>query len=242
MRTERFLDDEELRTRAHDEGERDDDATRVSSNVSGDGRRALRTERKRPIRVALASGRTDSDPAALPCGRQRASGTGRADGGAQRLPRRGEHERGPRFDRAIPSGGYQWIYVDGLSDDGAWSIVLIALLGNPFSPAYARARTKGKGVRALDFCSLNVAIYGPGGTLWALHERPVADANRDARSVEIGKSRVHWEGDALVIEIDEETSPFARPLRGKVRFRPTALEGSALSLDEAGLHACGERV
>jgi carotenoid 1,2-hydratase len=123
-----------------------------------------------------------------------------------------------------------------VSDDGALSIVVIALLGNPFSPGYARARRRRQGARALDFCALNVAVYGPRGRRWALHERSVRDADRDARSVGIGGSRVSWVGDVLVIDLDERTLPWARPLRGRVIYRPASAPSAAFSLDGSGLH------
>jgi len=123
-----------------------------------------------------------------------------------------------------------------VSDDGALSIVVIALLGNPFSPRYARARGARLGARALDFCALNVAVYGPRGALWALHERSIPDEARDARSVTLGDSHIGWEGDALVVDIVERTSPFGRPLRGRVTFRPSSSPGEAFQLDTGALH------
>jgi carotenoid 1,2-hydratase len=123
-----------------------------------------------------------------------------------------------------------------VSDDGALSIVVIALLGNPFSPRYARARARGANPRALDFCALNVAVYGPDHKLWALHERPVEDAERGMQALKIGRSQVRWEGDALVVDIDEQTSPFARPLRGTVTFHPESSTRTGISLDARGLH------
>jgi carotenoid 1,2-hydratase len=142
---------------------------------------------------------------------------------------------GPRFDRDIPSGGYQWHYLDGTSDDGAWSVVLIALLGNPFSPRYARARA-GTGASALDYCALNVALYGPGGKYWSLSERRLPAAARGARSLVLGDSVVRWDGEALVVEIDERTSLLGRPLRGRVTFVPSAPGVAPLSLDAEGRH------
>lgn len=123
-----------------------------------------------------------------------------------------------------------------MSDDGAWSIVVIALLGNPFSPAYARARRGGAKARALSFCAMNVAIYGPNGALWALRERSLGDADREARGVSIGRSSMRWEGDALIVEIDERTSPLGRRLRGTVTFHPSSSGGAGICLDDDGRH------
>ena len=124
-----------------------------------------------------------------------------------------------------------------MSEDGSQSIVVILLLGNPFSPAYARARAGRSDPRALDFCALNVAVYGRAGKLWALHERRIDDGDREARGVTVGTSHVRWEGDALVVDIDERTSPFGRPLRGTVTFRPRTAPCASFALDRGGLHA-----
>jgi carotenoid 1,2-hydratase len=123
-----------------------------------------------------------------------------------------------------------------VSGDGALAIVVIALLGNPFSPRYARIRARACEARALDFCALNVAVYGPRGALWSLQERSMGNADRDRESIAIGKSRVGWAGDALVIDIDEQTAPIARPLRGRVTFRPASAPRRSVPLDEAALH------
>ncbi len=60
------------------------------------------------------------------------------------------------FAKTVPSGGYAWWYVDGLSDDGHYGITLIAFIGSVFSPYYAWS-----GRRSPDnHCALNVALYG----------------------------------------------------------------------------------
>ncbi len=127
-----------------------------------------------------------------------------------------------------------------MSEDGAFSIVIIALLGSPFSPAYARERSSGGPARALDFCAMNVAVYGPRGKLWALRERSVADHDREARGLAIGRSTMRWVGDTLVVDLDERTSPFAgvpgRSLRGRVSFHPEARGRAEVPLDHDALH------
>ena len=54
-------------------------------------------------------------------------------------------DRGPRFDAAVPPGGYAWWYVDALSDDGRHGLTIIAFIGSVFSPYYACARRRGDG-------------------------------------------------------------------------------------------------
>lgn len=122
-----------------------------------------------------------------------------------------------------------------MSDDGKSAIVIIALVGNPFSPAYARARAYGHG-NPLLYSSLNVAIYGRGSTWWSLRERALDVNERYADGVAIGRSTMCWHNDALVVAIDERTTPFGRPIRGKVVLHPEVGGGAELRLDRAGAH------
>jgi carotenoid 1,2-hydratase len=123
-----------------------------------------------------------------------------------------------------------------VSDDGELAIVVIALLGNPFSPAYARAR-RGGPANALDFSSMNVAIYGRVRSAWALAERRVTDGDRTAHGVAIGASSMRWDGDRLVVDIDERTTPFGRRLRGRVIVHPEATTGLVHPIDARGEHS-----
>ena len=54
------------------------------------------------------------DSRAVPGGRQHASGPGRTDGSTVGLLCGQRADGGPRFDRAVPAGGYAWWYVDAL--------------------------------------------------------------------------------------------------------------------------------
>ncbi len=122
-----------------------------------------------------------------------------------------------------------------MSDDGASAIVVIALVGNPFSPAYARARQRGA-APAEAYCSMNVALYGKGASAWSLAERRVNAGDRDAAGVTIGASSMRWEADRLVVDIDERTTPTGRPLRGRVVLHPEALPALEHVIDERGEH------
>jgi carotenoid 1,2-hydratase len=122
-----------------------------------------------------------------------------------------------------------------VSDDGASAIVIIALVGNPFSPAYARARDRGP-ANPLTYSSMNVALYGTSSSAWALHERPIGEGARTATSVTIGASTMAWQGDRLVVDIDERATPFGRPVRGRVVVHPQAHAGLELAIDERGEH------
>ncbi|MCA9585623.1 MAG: carotenoid 1,2-hydratase [Myxococcales bacterium] len=123
-----------------------------------------------------------------------------------------------------------------MSDDGAFGVVVIALLGSPFSPFYARARAAGTAPAALDYAAMNVAVYGPRGSFFSLTERAVRPGAAQGDAVTIGTSRMRWDRGALVIELSDRTSPWGRPLRGTVRLHPEGAPSSARVLDGAGEH------
>ena len=62
---------------------------------------------------------------------------------------------------------------------------------------------------------------------------------RTEREFVIGPSRVHWDGAALVVDIDERCAPIPRALRGRVRVVPPALCRFVAPLDAAGRHRWG---
>mgnify|MGYP005856007295 CR=1 FL=1 len=118
-----------------------------------------------------------------------------------------------------------------MSDDGASSVVLIAMLGNVFSPRYFAARERDDGRTALDFCAVNVAVHGPRSSRWAMTERGRSQLARGADALAIGRTSLRWERDALVADVDERAAPWGTPVRGRVRFEPAAVH-----LDGEGRH------
>lgn len=122
-----------------------------------------------------------------------------------------------------------------MSDDGASAIVIIALVGNPFSPAYARARARGRSDPQA-YAALNVAVYGRRAARWSLRERVLRASDREADGVVFGESAMRWRRDALVVTIDERTTPFSRRVRGRVVLHPEVACGLELPLDGAGAH------
>ena len=143
--------------------------------------------------------------------------------------------RGPAFDTAVARNGYLWWYLDAVSDDGQHALTLIAFVGSVFSPYYAMARRLGRG-DPQHYCALNVALYGKGGKRWALTERGRHDLQREAEHLQIGPSSLRWQGDELIIDINEITSPWPARLRGTIRLTPAALPTQAFALDGAGRH------
>ena len=101
-----------------------------------------------------------------------------------------------------------------------------------FSPYYAWS---GRGDPA-NHVSLNVALYGPRGNRWAMTERGRDSLHRDATTLAIGPSAMHWDGDCLVIDIDEVTAPLPSRLRGQVRLYPQALADRSFALDPRARH------
>jgi carotenoid 1,2-hydratase len=109
---------------------------------------------------------------------------------------------------------------------------VIAFVGSVFSPYYAWASRRDP----LDHCAVNVALYGPRGTLWAMTERRRGAVSLSRDTLEIGPSRAIWSGDGLALEIDERGAPVPRRIRGRIRVRAEALNLRRFVLEEAGGH------
>ncbi len=114
-------------------------------------------------------------------------------------------------------------------------MTLIAFVGSVFSPYYAWARARGR-ADPEDHCGLNVALYGRRGHRWALTERRRRSIERTPTELRLGPSTLAWEGDTLVVRIDETTVPWPSRLRGTVRVDPLALTGHEEVLDSRGRH------
>lgn len=129
-----------------------------------------------------------------------------------------------------------------MSDDRRSSVVVIALLGNPFSPRYARARETGA-AHALDHSAMNVAVDAPGLSRWALTERPRAAVTRARDHVVIGPSVMRRAADgSIVVDLDERCAPWGTPLRGRITLRPRMALGTTVLLDGAGSHVWSPRI
>ncbi len=142
--------------------------------------------------------------------------------------------RGWEFDRHVPERGYAWWYVDALSDDGAHGITLIAFIGTVFSPWYAAAHRRGA-ADPRNHCCLNVALYGS-PRRWAMTDRRRGALSRGPDHLQIGPSRLDWDGETLTIHINEVTAPIPSRITGTVRVRPRALGQREFTLDSHGRH------
>lgn len=140
--------------------------------------------------------------------------------------------QGPRFDVAVRPNGYAWWYIDASSHDGAHGLTIIAFVGSVFSPYY---KISGRG-RPENHCAINVSLTGPRANAWAMTERSAKRVDRDRDHFSVGPSAMRWDGDALVIDLDEISAPLPYRVRGRVRVSPEMIGTTAFQLDPAGHH------
>lgn len=236
MRGQYVERDETLRADAEASGAAEDDASRVSPALPGDGRRALWGPSGGDVVFPFTSRITHATTTSLPGGGECSPRAGSAHGRVEWARGGRERARGFGLDAPVAAGGYRWTYLDAITEDCQWGIVAIALVGNPFSPGYARARRRPP-ARALDHSALNVAIYGPGGRLWVLSERVLERSHLTASSVRFGASELRWDASRLTVDLNDETAPFGRSVRGTIVFHPSGPPTDTdFSLDPAGLH------
>jgi carotenoid 1,2-hydratase len=84
--------------------------------------------------------------------------------------------------------------------------------------------------------TMNVALYGRGGKRWAMTERGRSHLSRDASTLRIGPSGLHWDGTVLTADIHEITAPWPSRLRGRIRVFPPGIASRETLLDGTGLH------
>ena len=208
-----------------------DHAGSVRDLVSGQWRGALRSGQSRLAGLLQSVGQQDQDPGSLSGGGQRASGAGDRDGDAVGQSGGGadpgrQVPDGPDFLWDVPPGGYIWWYLDAISDDGQHGLTIIAFVGSVFSPYYAWAGRNDP----MNHCAFNVALYGPRRNLWAMTERGRSAVERSASQFTVGPSSMRWDGDSLVVDIEEHGFPTLAPIKGQVRLRPTSINTRRFSL------------
>lgn len=114
-------------------------------------------------------------------------------------------------------------------------LTVIAFIGSVFSPYYKWARRKGP-ADPYQHCSINVALYGKGGKRWAMTERAAASVTQSRDRFSVGPSALTWDGQTLVIDIDEVTVPVPSRLRGRIRLTPRAIYDTEVNLDAPRNH------
>ncbi len=87
-----------------------------------------------------------------------------------------------------------------------------------------------------DHCALNIALYGPRGSLWAMTERGAGRIARDADHFAIASSALTWRDDSLTIDCREWSAPLPYPMRGRVRVLPEALARRGFAIDADARH------
>lgn len=123
-----------------------------------------------------------------------------------------------------------------MSDDGRYAIVVIAMLGNVFSPWYAEARQHGN-VDPLMHSTMNISIHELGKAhYWSLSERGRHEVTRSEHHLQIGANEMEWRGDSLYLNLNDKQAPFRNSLRGSVRLTPKASSADHINLDTAGEH------
>ncbi|MBT5068061.1 MAG: carotenoid 1,2-hydratase, partial [Halieaceae bacterium] len=139
------------------------------------------------------------------------------------------------FDMSVPKNGYRWWYVDGFSDCGSHGVTLIFFIGTVFSPFYASARKQGP-VDPRDFVCVNAVFYEPKRKHWAMTERQSRDLQTSASAIKIGPSAMSYDGNSLVVTLDERSAPFRRPIRGKVVVDIPEMTSECYALHTGGEH------
>ena len=119
-----------------------------------------------------------------------------------------------------------------MSDDGDFSLTVIAFIGSVFSPYYAWSNW----ADPYRHCAVNVALYGPRGARWAMTERGRASLRQSPDMLTIGPSSLHWRDGALVIRINEISAPIPRAIRGEIVINPEGINHRAFTLETAGAH------
>lgn len=207
--------------------------------LSGDGGSSLRTSHTR-LDVGLQQTYSqEPDRGTLSSGWQRAPGAGSTYGRYVGTSGGRSGDGSPRFDQPVHAGAYLWWYVDALSDCGQFGLTIIAFVGSVFSPYYAWARARSGVTNPENFCCLNVALYSKDAGRWAMTERGARFNARGADYFSIGPSHLHWDGQALHIDINEITVPIPRKIKGRVTVYPEQLFNFGAPLDPHALHMWG---
>lgn len=211
--------------------QRSDHAAGLCEPVSRVGRIPLRAEPTRADGGLSTPASADQTSGAVSGGGRGAPGSGDSHGDPFR-PARGRGDfGGPNFNLDVPSDGYAWWYIDGVSECGTRAISIIAFIGSVFSPWY---RWSGRKSPDNHVC-INVATYGPGGR-WTMTDRGRNALRQTERSFTVGPSGLTWDGTSLIVDINEISTPHGQRLKGQVKIHPSALTNVEIPLTPDGAH------
>jgi carotenoid 1,2-hydratase len=173
---------------------------------------------------------------------ERAPGRGGADGDLERGEGGGGARRRFPFDGAPADGGYAWLYIDVLGDDGRSALTVILFEGAVFSPRYFAARRSAAHAGqpappARHYPAVNIALHSSARQAWVMSEYP-ASTDTEVRDpdapLSIGKSTARWTEAGLTLTLDERTAILGARVRGEVTITATCAPGPRLTLAEPG--------
>ncbi|MFH1132434.1 MAG: carotenoid 1,2-hydratase [Pseudomonadota bacterium] len=145
-------------------------------------------------------------------------------------------DRGPRFDLSVEPGGYAWWYLDAISDDRNYAMVVVFFCGSAFSPFYALSRTQNRDADPLDHCAVNVVLYKRRSKIWTFTECTKENIERGCETFSVLGNEISWHGDFLSATFDLRSPVCGIPLEGYVRLYPARLFGQAVALDKRKKH------
>lgn len=106
------------------------------------------------------------------------------------------------------------------------------MIGSVFSPYYAWSGRH----NPQNHVGLNVGLYGGGKKRWTLTERGEADLEQSRHTLRIGPSNLEWDGNRLIVHIDERASPLFQKVKGTIKLTPEAMVTEAFDLSGDGRH------
>ncbi|SPJ23033.1 Acyclic carotenoid 1,2-hydratase [Palleronia abyssalis] len=122
--------------------------------------------------------------------------------------------------------------MDGISDDGENALSVIGFIGSVFSPWY---RWSGRKAPENNVC-MNVATYGKGAR-FAMTDRGRGTLKQTKDTLTIGPSSMHWDGNRLLIEVNEVSSPpFVSRIQGTIIVTPGGITDREFLLTDDGAH------
>lgn len=142
----------------------------------------------------------------------------------------------------LPSRGYRWWYVDGLSDDGRRGFTAIFLVGSVFSPWLNARAKRGEPVLPVEHLGVHLALYEDERQVgWTMAEYPAERLAADERSLSIGGCHLRFSDDgSLEGELSTRSAPvffsglgFGRALRGRFRLAPGVSKPPVVELARA---------